>query len=129
MHMRYIKPTLFIVTVFLFSIVSGQQNKPGSIGGVIKDARTKSPLREAVITLISAAFRGQKFALTDSAGFYKVTNLPAGKYEVIFEMEGYNKVVQDSLTLEDGMTVDLNYEMIKGRKKSGKSEAQVTSYK
>ena len=127
--MRYIKPILFIVTVFLFIIVLGQQNKQVIISGTIKDAQTKSPLTEAVITLRSTAFAGQKFSLTDSAGLYKVANLPAGNYTIVFEMEGYEKIVQDSLILKDGMAVNLNYEMIKGRKKSRKSQVQVTRYR
>ena len=127
--MRYIKTFLVIVTVFLYIVTSGQTNKQGILSGRIKDAQTKSPLTEAVITLRSTSFTGQKFALTDSSGAYKVTNLPAGNYTVVFEMEGYEKYVQDSLILKDGMTVDLNYEMVKGKKKNRKGDVQVTSYR
>jgi Ca-activated chloride channel family protein len=60
-----------------------------SIGGIVKDARTKAPLKEAVITISSDVFKGQKYALTDTTGVYRITNLPPGNYVITFEMEGY----------------------------------------
>lgn len=109
---------LFLATVFLIFSVPGQQSREGIITGVIKDAKTRSPITEAVITLSSNVFKGQKFAVTDSSGMYKINNLPPGNYTIIFEMEGYQKFVRDSVTLKDGMSIGINYYMVKEGKSS-----------
>lgn len=109
---------LFIVTV------SAQEKKPAIISGNIKDAKTKRPLIEAVITLSSSAFKGQKFAVTDSSGNYKINNLPEGSYTVAFEMEGYEKFVQPNLNLKEGSLVDMNYQMVKESKRKNKDKQQ-----
>ena len=69
--MIFKKLLLLFVATFLFFTVFSQQKKPAIISGMVKDARTKTPLNEAVITLSSNAFQGQKFALTDSSGMYR----------------------------------------------------------
>lgn len=129
MHMIYKKLLLFFVAAFLLFTVFSQEGKRGIIGGMIKDAKTKSPLIEAVITVSSSAFEGQKFAVTDTSGKYKINNLPAGKYSITFEMEGYEKHVQDNISLKEGMSVAVSYEMAKEKKRSSKNKVQVASYK
>lgn len=127
--MSHLRLILFEFAFFFFITATGQQNRQGIISGIIKDAQTRSPLTEAVITVSSTAFVGQKFALTDSLGMFKVTNLPAGNYTISFEMEGYEKLVRDSITLDNEMNVALSFDMTKGRKKNRKNQVQVTSYK
>jgi Carboxypeptidase regulatory-like domain len=83
---------------------------------MVSDAHTKLPLNEAVITLSSSAYQGQKFALTDSTGMYRVGNLPAGTYTISFEMEGYEKFVHDNIVLQEGMSLGVSFQMIKERK-------------
>jgi Ca-activated chloride channel family protein len=120
--MLYKKLSLFFATAFLFTIAFGQEKKGGLISGAVKDARTKLPLIEAVITLSSNAFEGQKFALTDSTGTYSVKNLPAGNYTIAFEMEGYEKSTRDSVTLTDGMSLAVSFDMTKEKKRTAQSQ-------
>ena len=124
MHMRCKFFLLLIVATVPFFTVIGQEKKQGIISGVVKDARSKSPLNEAVVTLTSNAFKGQKFALTDSTGMYKVSNLPAGYYTVAFEMEGYEKFVQDSIKLQEGMSLGVSFQMARERKVKDKKLKQ-----
>ncbi len=109
--------TIF-TTLFLLLVRSAfaQDVKPASIAGTVKDARTKLPLAEAVITLTSNAFTGQRFALTNSTGMYLVRQLPAGNYTIGFEMEGYRKFVQENVVLKPGMSLGVSFQMIKDRK-------------
>ncbi len=114
--MKYKKLLLFALTAFVFFTVWSQQSPQGIITGRVKDAKTKLPLTDAVITVSSNVFKGQKFAVTDTTGMYRINNLPEGKYTVSFEMEGYEKFVCDSLTLKDGMSLGVDHEMLKERK-------------
>lgn len=113
--MKYKKTLLFAITAFLFFSVSSQQRQ-GIITGTVKDAKTKFPITDAVITVSSNVFNGQKLAVTDSGGRYKIINLPEGKYRLSFEMEGYKKFVQDSINMVDGMSLAVDTEMEKERK-------------
>ena len=126
--MIYKKLLLFFVTVFLLSDAFSQKGKGGIISGQINDAKTKLPLIEAVITLSSNAFEGQKFVVTDTAGRYKINNLPPGNYSIRFEMEGYQKYIQDSIVLKEGTSVAVSYEMVKEKKRRGKDQLKVASY-
>jgi hypothetical protein len=126
--MIYKKLLLFFVAAFSFFGVFGQEGKPGIIRGLINDAQTKLPLIEAVITLSSNAFQGQKFVLTDTSGRYKINNLPPGNYSIRFEMEGYQKYIQDSIVLKEGTSVAVNYEMVKEKKGRRKDQLKVASY-
>lgn len=110
------RPLAAVFAVFFFLSAFSQEKKPAVISGVIKDARTKSPLNEAVITLSSSAFQGQKFALTDSSGKYRIRNLPAGSYTISFEMEGYEKFTQENVEVQEGMSLGVSFEMVKERK-------------
>lgn len=114
MNLKKVLP--IIVAVLMAIITFAQEKKTGTISGVVKKARSKSPLIEAVVTLSSDAFNGQKFALTDSSGMYTVSNLPAGNYTISSEMEGYEKSVQNNINLQPGMTLNVNFEMMKERR-------------
>jgi len=124
--MRAKNLVLLAVTVFLpfiaFSAFS-QEKKPAIISGSVKDARTKSPLLEAVVTLKSDSFEGEKYALTDSTGMYRVNNLPAGTYSITFEMEGYEKFTRDGIVVSPGMSLGVSFEMIKEQKRMKKALA------
>jgi hypothetical protein len=110
-----------IILLVLFTIISplfllAQTGKPGAISGYVKDARTKKPLLEAVVSISSTAFEGQKLALTDSTGIYSVRNLPAGTYTVTFEMEGYRKFTQENIVLKEGMSLGVSFQMARDEK-------------
>lgn len=102
-----------VIATFFFSFAKAQS--PASIAGYVKDSRSKTPLIEAVVTLSSPALDGQRFAITDSTGLYRVLNLPAGIYSVSFEMEGFRKYTQDSVKLGNGMQIGVSFEMAPDR--------------
>lgn len=107
---------LFAIACLLFTSAVIAQEKTGAISGYVKDARTKKPLAEAVVTISSNMFEGQKLALTDSTGIYSVKNLPAGMYTITFEMEGYRKFTQENIALKEGMSLGVSFQMAKEQK-------------
>jgi hypothetical protein len=116
------KTLLLAVTAVLLSfIVFAQEKKPAIISGIVKDAQTKSPLLEAVVTLKSNAFEGEKYAVTDSTGLYRINNLPPGTYSVSFEMEGYEKFSKDGIVVVPGVSLGVSFEMIKEQKRMKKA--------
>ena len=107
------KLLLMIAGVLLFSVAYSQDKKPAAIGGIVIDARTKTPLKEAVVTVSSDAFEGQRFAATDTAGVYRINNLPPGNYIISFEMEGYKKFTKESIALKEEESLVVNFEMVR----------------
>ena len=89
------------------------QETLASIAGTVTDAATKKPLIEAVITLSSPEFEGKRLAITDSSGSYKVPNLPAGIYTMVFEMEGYSRFTKDNVRVSKGLPMSVSLEMTK----------------
>ena len=122
--MKFKRLLSLVAAFFLLFPAFAQEKKASIISGVVKDARSKSPLNEAVVSLSSTAFPGQKFALTDSTGMYSVRNLPAGNYTIAFEMEGYEKFVQDNIILKEGMSLGVSFEKVKERKGKNKKPRQ-----
>jgi hypothetical protein len=120
--MSFKKSLLLFIAAFLFFYGFAQDKKPGIISGIVKDAQTKTPIIEAVITLSSNTFQGQKFAITDSAGMYSIKDLRAGNYSIVFEMEGYEKSVRDSIALKEGMSFNVSLEMVREQKKKDKDQ-------
>ncbi|MCW3107141.1 MAG: TonB-dependent receptor [Segetibacter sp.] len=115
MHMNLKKLLPAVLATLLFFPAFAQEKKAAIISGTVKDARSKSPLNEVVVTLSSTAFQGQKFALTDSTGMYRIGNLPAGNYTISFEMEGYEKFTQENIALQEGMSLGVSFQMVKER--------------
>ncbi len=115
-----------LCSVFFLLIITAiaQDKKLAMISGVVQDSETKLPLVEAVVTLSSDAFKGQKFAITDSSGFYSVKNLPLGIYSISFEMEGYRKFTRDSIRLTEGMSLGASFQMAKDRTDRKKQKQQ-----
>src|SRR5205085_4949704 len=52
----------------------------GSISGVVLDATTQAPLSGALIAARGPALLGEQTAVTDEAGAFEMTMLPAGTY-------------------------------------------------
>jgi hypothetical protein len=123
--MRLMMLLPLLAAVYMMTPAAAQPIKPSIISGTVKDAGTKSPLNEAVVTLSSSTLQGQKLALTDSTGTYSVRNLPAGKYTISFEMEGYEKSIYENIVLQEGMSLGVSFQMVKERKvKRPKQEDQ-----
>ncbi len=121
--MKYPSVLLIAITLFTTSVTLAQE-KPGSIAGIVKDASTKQPLIEAVITLSSQTFTGKQYAISDSTGMYKFHQLQPGAYSVMFEMEGYQTFIKDSIVLTSGMPLGVSLEMVKSRHSSATSPKQ-----
>ncbi len=115
-----IKNIVLLIAIALLTVAAfSQQKNTATITGTVIDARTRMPIPEAVVTLKSNSFEGEKYALTDSAGVYRINNLPAGTYHISFEMEGYGKFLKDNIVVSPGIMLAVSYELTKERRKRG----------
>jgi hypothetical protein len=104
------KGIILIFSILVSSAVFSQEKK-GIISGSVKASSSKLPLVEAVITISSPVLEGKKYGLTDSAGVYKISNLPKGTYSITIEMEGFDTITYDNIFLPEGMSQGVSVEM------------------
>jgi len=72
----------------------------GSLAGTVVDASTQSPVSEAVVTARSPALLGEQSAVTDSNGFFEMTLLPAGTYDLTVKHDGFQTFSPGGLVLK-----------------------------
>jgi hypothetical protein len=81
-----------------------------AVSGIIMDMGSKKPLKDVNITAVLNS-RKEKTALTDVNGEYRFIMLKPGTYKLVFEKEGYKKVIRDSIAVKDKTTLRINIEM------------------
>jgi hypothetical protein len=80
--------------------------------GTVLDAADHKPLKDAVVTATSPALQGEQVVLTDSAGFYRIPDLPAGEYTLQFEADGHKPVARGGIQLRTDATLRLNVDLL-----------------
>ncbi len=100
----------------VFASATGIDPKDGpgkgdEMSGNVFDAETKKPLREVTITAYVGS-RKEKYVLSDELGRYGFDDLKPGTYKIVFEREGYKKIVREKIIIKADETFQMNIEMI-----------------
>jgi outer membrane cobalamin receptor len=77
----------------------------GQISGTVRCVDTDQPLL-AVNVYLKNTHIG---TATDENGYYRISDIPPGKYEVLVEIIGYTKVQRQIVEIESGDDIDLNF--------------------
>ena len=96
----YFKQIVFILIVS--SSLSG--GTTGKLTGVVKDEESGNSLIGCNI-IISGTLLG---ASSNEKGDYYILNIPPGKYNIRYEMMGYKKLIQESVSISIDKTTRLN---------------------
>ena len=89
----------------------GTPGKINEVTGSIFDGDSKKPLHNVTVTAYSAT-KKEKFVLTDEAGRFEFDELKTGTYKLVFEKEGYRKVVREKVAIKTDETFQMRIEMI-----------------
>ena len=81
------------------------------VAGNIFDADSRKPLKEVTVTAYSAN-KKEKFVVTDELGRFEFDELKTGIYKLVFEKDGYRKVVKDKISVKSDETFQMRIEMI-----------------
>jgi outer membrane receptor protein involved in Fe transport len=76
----------------------------GALGGVVRDAATRSPVPDVLVTVEE----GRRGAVTDSAGSYRIRQLRAGTYTVTLRRIGYRPRALTGVVVRAGATTPLD---------------------
>ena len=70
--------------------------------GVVVDADTQAPVSEAVVIARSPSLVGEQSAITDEAGAFEITWLPAGTYSLAVRRDGFEPYAPETLAIKGG---------------------------
>ena len=89
----------------------GTPGKINEVAGNIVDGDSKKPLQNVTVTAYSTT-KKEKFVLTDEFGRFEFDELKTGTYKLVFEKEGYRKVVREKVAIRTDETFQMKIEMI-----------------
>ncbi len=104
---------MLTVTTFCFA-----QETTGSLQGTVKDP-SGALVPGATVTVTSPTMVGEKSVATDSKGYYHLSNLPPGVYQVTVAAKGFTTRKEQGLMLEVGHSPSLDMTLAVG------SESQI----
>jgi carboxypeptidase family protein len=109
--------TVHALAVLLFTTLAGlpralAQTGTSVLQGVVNDASKKTPLEGAIVTVTSPALQVEQIAATDSSGFYRVPNLPPGKYLLRVDRDGYLPHERAEIALRADITLQVNVDLL-----------------
>jgi hypothetical protein len=98
-HQRVVTAILMAFTVLWAPLAQAQGSPAGTLTGVVMDPSG------AVLPGVTVTARGVQTGLTQQSitggeGAWRIPGLPAGPYEVSFELDGFKKLVRDGITVE-----------------------------
>ncbi len=103
---------LVAVAQMLLCACLSAQETTGGLQGTVKDS-TGAVVSSARVEVIGNALLGNKTIDTDSAGYYRFANLPAGTYTITVTAKGFKTDKREGLVIETGHlpTVDMTLQV------------------
>jgi Carboxypeptidase regulatory-like domain len=83
---------------------------PETVFGKIFSDETSKPLKDVTITAVLLN-KKEKYTISGIDGEYGLSELKPGVYKIVFEKDGYRKVVKEKVTVKANAQVELNIEM------------------
>ena len=87
-----LKPTVAFAALFPLAAMMLAQVNTASLTGLVRDS-SEAVIIDAKVTATNTATGVERTALTDSAGYYFLANLPVGSYTISMEKAGFQKAV------------------------------------
>lgn len=104
MMMRFRTGLMAMLAVVLCSGVLSAQQTTGTISGRLTDAETQTGISGATVQVVTAGNRSVGSAVTDAQGQFRIANVPAGTYALLFNMIGYETDRVESVRVVAGET-------------------------
>lgn len=114
---RWLKPSMRITALLILTVVCGllgsavafgqAQSNAADLQGVVRDPQG-AVVVGASVTARNPATGFSRDAITNDEGYYQITNLPPGDYEVKVEAAGFSTARIHTVTLTVGQRAELN---------------------
>ena len=105
------KTVLFFLSVFTFLVFVGTHGIDaatiGKISGIVTDEASKLPLANVKVSIVGTSTT----TTTNESGYYVMTNIDPGGYDVRAELPGYLSKTVASTTVFAGLTTNINFSL------------------
>lgn len=108
--MRHLTPRVLVLTGALFAATAAAQGN-SVITGTVTDAASNSPIPDLVVTATSPALQGERIAVTDAAGIYRLSQLPPGTYTLRLSRESYKPFTRPDVQVRLDRTIRVNVQL------------------
>ena len=92
-------------------LLSTQALADSTIIGTVVSADDKHPLEDVLVTATSPNLQGERVALTNAQGQYRIPQLPPGFYSLRFDKESYRSFARPGIQLRLNGTLRVNVEL------------------
>ncbi len=102
------KVVLFVLSITCIAIISAPDAAAATIGkisGIVTAEVTKQPLANAKVTIVGTSTT----ATTNDSGYYVMTNIDPGGYDIQVELTGYRSKTVQATTVFAGLTTTINF--------------------
>ena len=99
---------LAFACVMVLASPAAAQFDRGTISGVVKD-QSGGVVPGATVTAKSLATQEVQTAVTDAGGYYTMTTLRPGRYDVSAELDGFKKASRTGVTLDAGAAIGVEF--------------------
>ena len=105
---RFLKTIFFLIAIVFFTTAvhfRASAAITGKVSGIITAEATNAPLANVTVTIVGTS----STATTNDAGYYVMTNIPPGGYDVKVELSGYGTETVEGAKVLAGLTTTLNF--------------------
>src|SRR5688500_10853124 len=108
MFAKKILPVIaFGIAALVATEANAQSTTSGAVSGVVTDKATGQPMLLVTVVATSTALQGQVSEFTDASGQYFISNLPPGRYSLLF-VYGEAKTRRENVDIFIGKTIQVN---------------------
>ena len=101
-----------LALLLLAGPASAQMASNAVLTGTVRDAQSKQPLENVVVTATSPALQGEQIVVTDKSGLYRLPQLPPGTYVIRFESEHLRPGNRQGILLPAEVTLRVDIELL-----------------
>jgi hypothetical protein len=84
---------------------------PELVSGSVRHAGNDKPLKEVQITVFEESNVKSRTVMTDEEGVFGLSSLRPGTYKIVFQKDGFRKVVREKVTVKPDVGIRLDIEM------------------
>ena len=84
---------------------------PELVSGSVRHAGKDKPLKDVLITVFEEGNGKSRTVFTDEEGVFGLSSLRPGTYKIVFQKDGFRKVVREKVTVKPDAGIRLDIEM------------------
>jgi hypothetical protein len=114
MSRKLVKTLSLAVFLFFSATLAFSQSDSGQISGVVTDPQGL-PVSQATVQIVNQDTLAKRETQSDEMGHYSASYLPAGRYQVVVQVQGFGAAVSQDISLAAGQSTTYNVQLAVGQ--------------